>query len=92
MVELKRQNPELSFQIDKANAGPSRLSELNNMLSFQKTYPTAELIVLTDEAIFWSAVSRTCCTTALALLSDEARSEAADTTASAADDDVGESA
>ena len=48
--------------------------------------------MLTDEAMFWSAVSRTCWTVALALLSDEARSEAADTTASAADDEVGESA
>jgi hypothetical protein len=53
---------------------------------------SSELIVLTDEAIFWSTVSRTCWTVALALLSDEARSEAADTTASAADDEVGESA
>ena len=49
-------------------------------------------MVLTDEAMFWSAVSRTCWTVALALLRDEVRSEAADTTASAADDEVGESA
>jgi hypothetical protein len=51
----------------------------------------SELIVLTDEAMFWSACSRTCATVALPLLSDEARSEAAETAASAADDEVGES-
>jgi hypothetical protein len=49
------------------------------------------LIVPTDVAMFWSACSRTRVTVALPLLSDDARSEAADTTASAADDEVGES-